>query len=61
MAYELEFPAELVAVHPVFRVSLLKKCMSDPIFVLTLESVSVKDNLSYKDYQLRFLTVRLEG
>ncbi|WMV23185.1 hypothetical protein MTR67_016570 [Solanum verrucosum] len=30
VAYELELPQELAAVHPVFHISMLKKCMRDP-------------------------------
>ncbi|WMV58871.1 hypothetical protein MTR67_052256 [Solanum verrucosum] len=55
VAYELELPAELVAVHPVFHVSLLKKCVGDPAYVVPLESMVVKDSLSYKDVPVEIL------
>ena len=29
VAYELELPTELASVHPVFHVSMLKKCLGD--------------------------------
>ncbi|KAH0697968.1 hypothetical protein KY289_015450 [Solanum tuberosum] len=38
VAYELEFLAELAAVHPVFHVSLLKKFVGDPASIVSLES-----------------------
>ncbi|WMV54812.1 hypothetical protein MTR67_048197 [Solanum verrucosum] len=34
LAYELELPQELVAVHTVFHISLLKKCMGDPSLII---------------------------
>ena len=55
VTYELELLANLVAVHPVFHISLLKKCMSDPTSVIPLESVVVKDRLSYEDVLVQFL------
>ena len=55
MAYELEFPTELVAVHPVFQISLLKKCVGDPASIVPLESVAVKDSLSYEDVPIQIL------
>ncbi|WMV49338.1 hypothetical protein MTR67_042723 [Solanum verrucosum] len=49
MAYELELLAELIAVHPIFHISLLKKCVDDPTSIIPLESVAVKDSLTYDE------------
>ena len=61
VAYELEFPSRLAALHPVFHISLLKKCVGDPTCIVPLESVVVKDSLFYEYVPLRFLIVKLEG
>ena len=55
MAYELELLAELAAVHPVFHISLLKKCVGDLASVVSLESMAVKDSLSYEDVPVEIL------
>ncbi|WMV54289.1 hypothetical protein MTR67_047674 [Solanum verrucosum] len=55
VAYELDLPAELAAVHHVFHISLLKKCVGDPASVVPLESVDVKDSLSYEDVPVEIL------
>ncbi|WMV29015.1 hypothetical protein MTR67_022404 [Solanum verrucosum] len=59
VAYELELPADLAAVHPVFHISLLKKCVGDPASIVLLESVAVKDSLSYKDVPVEILDRRV--
>ena len=41
--------------HPVFHISLLKKCVGDPTSIVTLESVAMKDSLSYEDVPLEIL------
>ena len=55
MSYDLALPAELAAVNPVFHISLLKKCVGDPTSVVPLESVAVKDSLSYEDVPVEIL------
>ncbi|WMV41976.1 hypothetical protein MTR67_035361 [Solanum verrucosum] len=52
VAYELELPADLAAVHSVFHISLLKKCVAS---IVPLESVAVKDSLSYEDVPVEIL------
>lgn len=49
VAYELELPTTFASVHPVFHISLLKKCIGDPAVIVPLESVDVQDSLPYED------------
>ena len=49
VGYELGLPPKLAAVHSVFHISLLKKCVGDPASIVPLESVAVKDSFSYED------------
>ncbi|WMV08389.1 hypothetical protein MTR67_001774 [Solanum verrucosum] len=49
MAYELEIPQELAAVHLVFHISRLKKCMGDPSLIIPTEDIGIKDSLSYEE------------
>ena len=41
--------------HPVFHISLLKKCVGDPASIVPLESVAVKDSLTYEDVPVEIL------
>ena len=49
LAYELEIPQELTAVHQVFHVSMLKKYMCDPSLIIPIENVEIKYNLYYEE------------
>ncbi|WMV29191.1 hypothetical protein MTR67_022576 [Solanum verrucosum] len=55
VVYELELPAEIAAVHPVFHISLLKKCVGDPTSIVSLKSVAVKDSLTYEEVPIEIL------
>ncbi len=55
VAYELEFPSDLASVHPVFHVSLLKKCIGDPIVVVPIQSIDIQNSLSYEEIPVEIL------
>src|ERR1051325_6279367 len=55
VAYELDLPSELDGVHPVFHVSMLKKCLGDPTLAIPVEHTGVKDSLSYEEVPMRIL------
>ena len=48
VAYELRFPNELAMIHSVFHISMLKKCIGDPVSILPLKGLGVKEDLSYE-------------
>ncbi|WMV37156.1 hypothetical protein MTR67_030541 [Solanum verrucosum] len=55
VAYQLELSQELVAVHPVFHVSMLKMCMGDPSLIIRTEDIGIKDSLSYEEIPVQIL------
>ncbi|KAF3640037.1 putative ribonuclease H protein-like [Capsicum annuum] len=55
VAYELEFPSDLASVHPVFYVSLLKKCIGDPAVVVPIQSIDIQNILSYEENPVEIL------
>lgn len=46
---------DLASKHPISHVSLLKKCNKDPTLVFPLESVHMKDTLSYEEVPIKIL------
>ncbi|WMV50642.1 hypothetical protein MTR67_044027 [Solanum verrucosum] len=55
VAYELELPNYLAFVHPVFHISLLKKCVGDPTSIVPLDSLGIKDRLYYEEILVEIL------
>ncbi|WMV41084.1 hypothetical protein MTR67_034469 [Solanum verrucosum] len=55
VAYELELPQELAAVHPVFHISMLKKCMGDPSLIIPTKDIGIKYSLSNEDIPVQIL------
>ncbi|WMV07609.1 hypothetical protein MTR67_000994 [Solanum verrucosum] len=55
VAYELELPQELATVHPVFHISMLKKCMGDHSLIIPTENIEIKDSLPYEEIIVQIL------
>ncbi|WMV30964.1 hypothetical protein MTR67_024349 [Solanum verrucosum] len=55
VAYELELLQELAVVHPVFHISMLKKCMGDPSLIIPTEDIGINDTLSYEEITVQIL------
>jgi hypothetical protein len=55
VAYQLELLDHLADVHDVFHVSQLKKCLRVLEEQLTMEDLSVQDDLTYTEYPIKIL------
>ena len=55
VSYQLKLSSELVAVHPVFHISMLNKCIRDHASILLIEGFGVNEDLSYEEVPLQIL------
>ena len=55
IAYRLQLPKILLAVHNVFHVSQLKKCMRVPEEAVEIEGLPLRSDLSYVEHPVKVL------
>jgi hypothetical protein len=55
VAYKLKLPPKMSAIHNVFLVSQLKKCVSLPTEVITEPNVEIEPDLSYQEHPSKVL------
>nr|XP_009798017.1 PREDICTED: uncharacterized protein LOC104244312 [Nicotiana sylvestris] len=55
VVYELDLPSEREAVHPVFHVSMLRKCIGDPSCITPIEDIHIAEDLSYAEVPVAIL------
>ncbi|XP_070057113.1 uncharacterized protein [Nicotiana tomentosiformis] len=61
VAYELDLPSDLESVHPVFHVSMIRKCIGDPSRVVSVDDVQVTEELSYEETPIAMLDRQVRG
>jgi hypothetical protein len=55
VAYQLKLPPHMSAVHDVFHVSQLRKCVRLPTEVLPEPEIEIEPDLSYQEYPVKVL------
>jgi len=55
LLYKIEMPPNLAAVHNVFHVSQLRKCVHDPSQVIHHEPLNIQPNLTYEELPVQII------
>ena len=55
VAYRLDFPEEFLRVHNVFHISMLRKYIPNPSYVLETPEIELRDDLSYEEQPVQIL------
>src|SRR6185312_14253335 len=55
VTYRLELPAQLSAVHNIFHVSQLRKCLRVPTKIIEMENVQLEPDLVYPEHPVKIV------
>jgi hypothetical protein len=58
VAYRLRLPTPLAAIHDVFHISQLKKCIKVPTEIIEQQAIKIEPDLSYVEQPLQILDTK---
>jgi hypothetical protein len=58
VAYHLQLPPQLAAIHNIFHVSQLRKCLKLPTEIIDSQAIKIEPDLTYTEYPLRVLDTK---
>jgi hypothetical protein len=58
VAYRLQLPPQLVAIHDIFHVSQLRKCVKVPTEIIDPQAIKIESDLTYTEHPIRVLDTK---
>jgi hypothetical protein len=58
VACHLQLPPQLAAIHNIFHVSQLKKCIKIPTEVIDFQTIKIESDLSYTEHPIKILDTK---
>jgi hypothetical protein len=58
VAYRLQLPYQLAAIHNIFHVYQLKKCIKIPTEVINFQTIKIEPDLSYTEHPIKILDTK---
>jgi hypothetical protein len=58
VAYRLQLPPQLAAIHDIFHVSQLRKCVKVPAEIIDPQTIEIESDLTYTEHPIRVLDTK---